>query len=231
MPAAVDTRVDPPRHPRTAMVTGTVVLLHVGALWALQTGLLRRAADTAVPVVMLAETVTPAVPQPAPEIRPAAVPRRAQARPAARAAATPPVPAAVPDAAPAPDAPTGVRSPPAPAPVDGPLVVAAAPTAPPAPPAPPRLELPSSDAAYLQNPRPAYPPASRRLGEQGRVLLRVLIGTDGTAHQAELHQSSGHDRLDQAALETVRKWRYVPGKRAGVPEAMWFQVPINFVLE
>jgi protein TonB len=44
-------------------------------------------------------------------------------------------------------------------------------------------------------------------------------------------ESSGYDRLDQAAVSTVLKWRYVPGKRGGVPEAMWFNVPINFVLE
>ena len=61
--------------------------------------------------------------------------------------------------------------------------------------------------------------------------MRVLIGTDGTAREAELRQSSGYDRLDRVALDTVRKWRYVPGKRNGVPEAMWFDVPINFVLE
>ena len=76
-----------------------------------------------------------------------------------------------------------------------------------------------------------YPPASKRLGEQGKVVVRVLIGADGTAQQAEIRQSSGYERLDRAALNTVLKWRYVPGKRAGVPEAMWFNVPINFVLE
>ena len=72
---------------------------------------------------------------------------------------------------------------------------------------------------------------SKRLGEKGNVVVRVLIGADGTAQKAELKQSSGYDRLDQAAVTTVLKWRYVPGKRAGVPEAMWFNVPINFVLE
>jgi protein TonB len=99
------------------------------------------------------------------------------------------------------------------------------------PPAPARVELPSSEADYLQNPKPAYPPISKRLGEQGKVVVRVLIGVDGTAQKAEIRQSSGYDRLDQAALATVQRWRYVPGKRAGVPEAMWFNVPINFVLE
>ena len=100
-----------------------------------------------------------------------------------------------------------------------------------APPAPARVELPSSDADYLQNPKPPYPALSTRLGEQGKVVVRVLIGVDGTAQKADIKQSSGFDRLDQAALGTVLRWRYVPGKRAGIPEAMWFNVPINFVLE
>ena len=105
------------------------------------------------------------------------------------------------------------------------------PAAAPAAPAAPRIELPSSNADYLNHPRPAYPPLSKRLGEQGKVVVRVFIDTNGSATQAEIAQSSGFDRLDQTALDTVRRWRYVPGKRAGVPEAMWFNVPINFVLE
>jgi periplasmic protein TonB len=93
------------------------------------------------------------------------------------------------------------------------------------------VQLPSSSAAYLNNPRPPYPPLSRRLGEQGKVVVRVFIETDGTASRAEVQQSSGFERLDRTAVETVLRWRYVPGKRAGVAEAMWFNIPINFVLE
>ncbi len=93
------------------------------------------------------------------------------------------------------------------------------------------MELPSSDAQYLHNPKPEYPRASRQRGEQGRVVVNVLIGTDGTAQNAEIKLSSGFERLDRAALATVRAWRYVPGKRAGVPEAMWYAVPLNFVME
>jgi protein TonB len=69
------------------------------------------------------------------------------------------------------------------------------------------------------------------LSEQGKVIVRALIEVNGTASKAEIRSSSGYDRLDQTALQTVLKWRYVPGKRAGVPEAMWFNIPINFVLE
>jgi protein TonB len=100
-----------------------------------------------------------------------------------------------------------------------------------APPAPARLQLPSSDADYLQNPRPSYPSLSKRLGEQGQVVVRVLIDVDGTAQKAEIKQSSGFDRLDQSALNTVLRWRYLPAKRAGVAQAMWFNVPINFLLD
>ena len=69
------------------------------------------------------------------------------------------------------------------------------------------------------------------MGEQGKAIIRVLIGVDGLPQKAELRQSSGFERLDQSALATVMKWRYVPGKRDGIPEAMWFSVPISFVLE
>jgi protein TonB len=138
------------------------------------------------------------------------------------------MPLAMADPTPAPQAPVGVVQPPVTlAPMLAPVVAM------PGPPAaqPPRVELPSSDADYLQNPKPAYPAHSRRLGEQGKVIVRVLIGVDGRAQKAEIRQSSGYERLDLAALATVQRWRYVPGKRGGIPEAMWFSVPINFVLE
>ena len=72
------------------------------------------------------------------------------------------------------------------------------------------------------------------LGEVMHIDHRALdagIAADGQPQKAELKQSSGFERLDQAALTTVMKWRYVPGKRGGVAEDMWFNVPINFVLE
>jgi protein TonB len=224
----------PPSSParRNAAIATGVVAFHVAALWALQTGLLRRAVEVVVPVEVLAEIVTP----PAPKVEPPAPPKPPEpARPPAphKHVAPPPAPklAAAPALPPAPNAPTGTVEPqPAPPPVSAPVAVAPAP-APVAPPAPAKVELPSSSADYLQNPKPVYPPASKRLGEQGKVIVRVLIDVDGTARDAEVKVSSGFDRLDRAALETVRKWRYVPGKRGGVAEAMWFNVPINFVLE
>ena len=95
----------------------------------------------------------------------------------------------------------------------------------------PKVELPTSSPDYLKNPKPAYPRISETLNEQGTVVVRAFIEANGTASKAELRTSSGYERLDQTALQTVLKWRYVPGKRAGVPEAMWINVPISFVLE
>ncbi|HSV79612.1 MAG TPA: energy transducer TonB [Ramlibacter sp.] len=217
-----------PRLPRNVVIAGGVLLLHGAVLWALQTGLIRRVVEVIVPVQILSEIVTPPAPTVTPPTRPPEpVPQPVVKPKVQRPAPAPaPQPIATPSLPPTPAAPTGVtEAQPAPAPITAPVAVA------PAPPAPPKVELPSSDAEYLQNPRPPYPPMSKRLGEKGRVLVGVLIGTDGRAQQAELRKSSGYDRLDQAALETVRKWRYVPGKRNGVPEAMWFNVPIDFVLE
>lgn len=95
----------------------------------------------------------------------------------------------------------------------------------------PRIEPPASSADYLDNPRPAYPALSRRLGEQGQVLLRVWVEADGRPGKMELRRSSGFERLDRAAQQAVQRWRFVPGRRAGTPEAMWAEVPLQFVLE
>jgi periplasmic protein TonB len=110
-----------------------------------------------------------------------------------------------------------------------PTVASTAPATPPVP-AKPKVELPSSDADYLSNPAPPYPPVSKRLKEQGRVLLRVFVSAEGSAMQVELRQTSGFERLDTIAIETVKRWKFVPGKRDGVVEAMWVTVPIIFEL-
>lgn len=90
---------------------------------------------------------------------------------------------------------------------------------------------PSAHASLLSNPPPPYPRQSRRLGEQGKVVLKAEIATNGTALQALVNISSGYPRLDRAALESVLKWQFIPGKKAGVTQKMWVIIPINFVLE
>lgn len=95
----------------------------------------------------------------------------------------------------------------------------------------PNVVLPSASAEYLRNPAPIYPRVSRRLKEQGTVILRVLITLQGTAEKIEIHTSSTHPLLDQAALDAVQSWRFVPGRRNGTAEAMWFTIPVRFILE
>jgi protein TonB len=80
------------------------------------------------------------------------------------------------------------------------------------------------------NARATYPADSRAKGEQGRVVVKVLIDVDGRGSRAEVQKSSGYPSLDKAALDAVTTWKYVPAKRNGVPEAMWFDVPIVFSL-
>ncbi|MFN5349920.1 MAG: energy transducer TonB [Polaromonas sp.] len=210
---------------RNTAIALAVVALHVGFIGAMQSGLLMRAVEVVVPVELLSQIIEPPAPKVAP--RPPAPPAPTeQPKKASAKAPTPeaPLPVAIKDAAPAPNAPVGTTAPQtAPAPIAAP--VAAAPAA------PPPVQLPSSDADYLQNPRPPYPPISRRMNEQGKTTVRVLIGADGQPQRAEIAKSSGFSRLDDAALATVMRWRFVPGKRGGVAEAMWFNVPINWVLE
>jgi protein TonB len=214
-----------PRQPlsRNAVIALTVVGLHVGFIWALQSGLLMRAAEIVVPAEVLAQFIDPPAPKVEP-VPPTPPTPTVQKKAVAKAPVQPaPQPLAITDPTPSPNAPTGVVTPPLP-----PAPVAVAPVAPPAPAA---VQLPSSDADYLQNPKPPYPPISRRLGEQGKVIVHVLISVDGRAKKAEIRRSSGFDRLDQSAMTAAMSWRYVPGKRGGVAEEMWSDVPINFVLE
>jgi protein TonB len=213
---------------RNAIIVISVLAFHVVFIWALQSGLLMRAAEIIVPVELLSQFVDP----PSPKVTPAPPVPPTPPKPVKKAVATAPTqpapqPLAIADPTPSPNAPTGVTTPqPTPAPVAAAVAVAPA-----APAAPPAVQLPSSDANYLQNPKPPYPPISRRLNEQGKSIIRVMIGVDGLPKEASISKSSGFDRLDQAALTTVMRWRFVPGKRGGVPEAMWFNVPINWVLE
>jgi protein TonB len=216
---------------RTWRVTAGVVLAHAGLIWLIATGLL----STTVPGgetehlimanVITAAPAAPAAPAPLPQAQPKTLPQPRTPTPTLTPTQmpTPVVSSAAPTAA-APTVPAPAATPAAAAPAGNqrPSTASAAPAP---------VVLPSSDADYLNNPAPVYPGMSRRMGEQGTAVLRVFINTEGRAEKAEIRTSSGYSRLDEAALATVQRWRYVPGKRAGVPEAMWFNVPIRFVLD
>ncbi|MGB4118042.1 MAG: energy transducer TonB [Polaromonas sp.] len=209
-----------------------VALLHLGLIWAMQRGFSAPRSPALAQVMVVSQIVKPAQPaeamsQPAPQqiekihSGKAHEPVVLQSKPASDRQETvkespidaPGQPATssaiVPSAAP-----SG-------APVTAALVVASAQMS---------VQLPVSDADYLQNSPPPYPVASVRFNEQGRTTVRVLIGANGQAERAEVAKSSGYKRLDDAAVSSVLRWRYVPGKRGGVAEPMWFEVPINWTL-
>jgi protein TonB len=104
----------------------------------------------------------------------------------------------------------------------------------PAPPVPPAAEPVSQarfDADYLKNPAPSYPALSRRMGEEGKVILRVSVNPQGSADSVEIKTSSGSQRLDDSAQKTVRNWKFIPAKRGDTAVQSWVLVPIIFKLE
>ena len=236
-----DSPAPAPRISRNTAIVLAVVGFHVALIWVLQSGLLMRAAEIIVPAEVLAEFITPPAPM-APPTPPASP---TPPKPVAKVTPTPPAPpkpappkpvAAAPlqplainDPTPSATAPTGVLS-------QAPQAVAAAP-APAAPspataaPGPAKIELPSVDARYSDQDATVYPAMSRRLGEEGTTVYSVLIGADGKAISARLVKSSGFERLDKAAYDTVMRRRYTPGTRDGVPVALSYNAPITWVLK
>jgi periplasmic protein TonB len=205
-------------------------------------------------LVLLSQVVTPPAP-PAPSTitamlielpkampleAPPPPPRRAPEKPSSREKVAPPPRPAPPPSTPRVESPTAVAAPapaqpPAPAEIR-PAPVAADPVVPakPAPvaaPAPAPVTPVRFDAAYLNNPAPAYPPLSRRMREEGKVMLRVQVTAEGLPARVELAESSGFGRLDQAAREAVQRWRFVPAKQDGHAVEAGVIVPIIFKLE
>ena len=89
----------------------------------------------------------------------------------------------------------------------------------------------ASQVQFLLPPAPVYPARSRRAGEQGSVLVRVLVDIAGAASQVSLQTSSRYPALDEAALVAVRNARFRPFTEGGAAQPVWVLVPINFVLE
>ena len=90
---------------------------------------------------------------------------------------------------------------------------------------------PSYGAAYLHNPSPPYPPVARRLKLQGTSVVRVFVSPEGQPKNVELDKTSGVRVLDDAAVEAVKRWSFVPARRGSIRIAAWVNVPIRFHLE
>lgn len=201
-----------------------VFVLHVAVLYALlQMNVIRLPEELQVLTVSLITPPAPAFEPPKPAIvppQPRPVERRLVPRPVQEVMPLA-IPAEVPVAALAIEVPVAV--PPAPT---------LAPLAPPAPPAPPAEPSPPRfDADYLDNPKPVYPRLARRMGEEGKAVLRVQVAASGLPTAVELHASSGSPRLDEAAMDAVRRWKFVPARRGDEAVAATVLVPIEFSLK
>lgn len=214
---------------RNLVIATSVVVFHVAVLWAMQNGLLRRAAEIVVPAEILTRIIEIAPPKVAPPPPPPPPPK-----PAPKIVRPPPMPVAIrePVPTPAPNAPTGVVEPQPPAP---PIPAPPAPApAPPAPPAPPRLvEVTQGETEYVRPPRVVYPSLSKRNGEFGVVIIAVYYNAAGRAVRGSVFKSSGFERLDRAAYEAVMASQVTPFRRAGTDANTEYllKAPINFVLE
>ncbi|MCS6944015.1 MAG: TonB family protein [Sutterellaceae bacterium] len=161
--------------------------------------------DPPKPIPTAPKAVAPAATVPLPEVPPMAPPEEP-----AIAAAAAPVPADPAPTAPAPVGSLGSAGEPAPAAAAPPVLV--------------------EQVAYAHFVPPQYPAVSRRLGEQGLVVLRVLIDEEGRPVAVDVHQSSGFARLDQAAAEAVRRARFRPHREGDRPRAAIALVPVRFEL-
>lgn len=223
-PAAVSTAAGVPRHRRHDDWDAgrrwpsllLIAALHVGGVLGLmQIQSVREAVHEVAPIMVGLITVPPEPLPPKiepPPPKPSPVKPKPSPQPQMIVADTPaPAPLSAP--------------PPEPAPVEEP------PPPPPSAPAPPAPVIPPNFlAAYLDNPPPTYPSTSKRMGETGTVLLRVVVSAEGRAESVEIERSSGSSRLDRAALDAVRKWKFVPAKQGDSAVRAEVLVPINFDL-
>lgn len=106
----------------------------------------------------------------------------------------------------------------------------------PHPAAPTQASLPNAGQlddipATIHSPRPEYPADALTAGVEGRVVLRVELDRDGQVTDVTVAKSSGDRRLDEAARQSVAKWKFEPATRMGVAVATAIAVPVNFQLE
>jgi protein TonB len=83
---------------------------------------------------------------------------------------------------------------------------------------------------YRETPKPLYPERARKEGQQGRVLLRVLVDQEGRSKSVEVSRSSGSETLDRAAAEAIKLWRFLPARYGDKPVESWVRIPVDFRL-
>jgi len=201
--------------PGMERIAGTVVVLalHGAALYALMSHRIIPVPDEVVTLFVETVTLRPPPPPQAPKPQPQPEKRRLPEPPPRQLVAQAPIVSAAEPVA-------------LPSPMPEPAV-----EAPPARPAGPVTLSDELSVACPERRPPAYPPLSRRLNEEGKVLLRVELDEHGSVSSARVETSSGFPRLDEAALAAVRTWRCTPARRDGRAVRAVAMQPFRFVLQ
>ena len=201
-----------------------IVVLHLAGFYAIQSGLLSRVVTAAMPTITTISIIAP----PAPPKPPApSVPKTVDLSAPVPRAVIPPLPLI----AVAPTEPT--ITPPQPTRAEAAPVATAAPTAPAAPsPTPPAPSTPRtvSSVEYIKAPQLIYPNLSRRLGESGTVVLRILINEKGLPEQILIQKSTGYNNLDEAGRQAAQRALFKPMIENGKPVPVYVLVPLTFQL-
>lgn len=173
--------------------------------------------------VLLIEEMPPPAPEPEPEILPESEPEPLQKE---EAEEMPPEPEILPEPVATPQ-PTPQATP-RPASTPRPQQAKPRPSAPAPRPVVNRVVEARPDAS--RNAPPRYPESARRAKQEGRVMVRASISAEGRVQSVRVLRSSGHSVLDRAALDAVRRWRFVPRQVNGKPSPGEVDVPVNFFL-
>ncbi|MDR2871922.1 MAG: energy transducer TonB [Xanthomonadaceae bacterium] len=86
-----------------------------------------------------------------------------------------------------------------------------------------------TEVMAVDTPPPDFPFEQACAGRGGQTLLSVVIGPTGKPTEVKLIRSSGHEALDQAALERIPSWQFRAATRNGQAISQTIQVPVNFV--
>jgi len=90
--------------------------------------------------------------------------------------------------------------------------------------------LSQADIIFESQPKPRYPMVSRKLGEEGTVIIKGCIEGDGSIKNTEIIHGSGFKRLDLEAIKTVSQWTFL-GSHQKNKKIICYRIPIKFVLE
>lgn len=88
----------------------------------------------------------------------------------------------------------------------------------------------TSGMEYILPPQTVYPPMSKRMGEQGKVVLRILVGENGKPDQVLVQTSSGYTRLDEAGRQAGLRAIFKPHLEDGRAVPVYVILPLNFQL-